>query len=138
MDSTSSVEEKQKEKSFVLCNFRLSPDESEELERVAADAHLTKTAYIKERIFAPPVAAEVVKMSGELVKMRSDLKDVSRRLFEVEKAVSVQTQRTNATKKDVDVLMGKGNAIMFAVSIFGTACILTVTAAAVVLRRMMM
>lgn len=131
-------DEKQKEKTFVLCNFRLSPEESVELDRLASAAHLTKTAYIKERIFVPPVSAEVVKVSGELSKMSSGVKDVSQRLFDLEKAVSVQTRRIDGGRKDADILMGKGNAILFAVAIFGALSILAVIGSAMILRRLIL
>ena len=138
VEKEDAVEEKQKEKTFVLCNFRLSPEESVELDKLASAAHLTKTAYIKERIFAPPVSAEVVKVSGELAKMSSGVKDVSQRLFDVEKVVSVQTRRIDGARKDADILMGKGNAILFAVAIFGGLSILAVIGSAMILQRLIL
>ena len=139
VEKEDAVEEKQKEKTFVLCNFRLSPEESVELDKLASAAHLTKTAYIKERIFAPPVSAEVVKVSGELAKMSSNMKEVSNRLFDVEKSISVQTRRRiDGTRKDADVLMAKGNAILFAVAIFGGLSVVAVVGSAMILQRLIL
>ena len=127
------VEKKEKKKD-ALVNFRFSPEEVAELDRLAREAHLTKTALVKERVFAPSMSSEFVRVSGDLAKMSSQIQELSQQIFDVEKAVSVQTRRIDSTKKDMDILMAKGNAIMFAVAIFGSLAVLAVAAAVIVLR----
>ena len=126
--------EKTEKKKDALVNFRFSPEEVAELDRLAREAHLTKTALVKERVFAPSMSSEFVRVSGDLAKMSSQIQELSQQIFDVEKAVSVQTRRIDSTKKDMDILMAKGNAIMFAVAIFGSLAVLAVAAAVIVLR----
>lgn len=127
-----------KEKKDALVNFRFSPEEVAELDRLAKEAHLTKTALVKERVFAPAMSSELVRVSGDLAKMSSQIKDVSRRLFDVEKANSILARRIDASKKDADIIIGKSNAILFAVAVFGSLSVLAVIASAMVLRRLIL
>lgn len=63
------------------------------------------------------------------------MNEESERLSEIERKIDTQMQRLDAMHEDLRILEAKDNAILFAVSIFGTMSVLAVIAAALLLRR---
>lgn len=122
--SMDAVEEK-KDVGFVLKNFRFTKEEVEELEKAAAAAHMTQTAFIKSRLFVEP-------------RRKADERRISERLFDVEKELSLLARRIDGAKKDSNILVSKANALTCAVIVFGCLSVCATIGAAVVLRRLLL